>query len=963
MSAAAITTVVATLGTLIIGLTSLIPTAVEFAEQLFLQITDAIIRNSPQAVEAGVLLMTGLLNGLIAVSPTLMEAAVVVIGDLLDAIVRLTPKIVQTGIFLITRLIEAMGGLFPRLIDIGVKIVANMLEGVTRMVPTVVDAGLNIIQSFIQTFADNVPDFVTAGANIVIGFIEGLSHNIPRIVYAATLLVVEVIEGMAHAIQDNGPLLTSAMIQLMGSILYVVVDAGLQMVDALFGWIPGVETATATIAAVAEDYIARHFGAERLGTDKGIEFAEGMSSQSGTVNSAGVDLANAGVDGIVTIKLDAAGQDFAQGFANGMTSKVKTVKIAARTMASTASNAIKDFLDIRSPSRLTHQLGSFSGEGFAGGITSSTANVTKSSKSIAGIIMDALGIKSKTTPKAATAGGKKAADSYAKGVSSTASKKKVATSAKSVADTAMDAFNKKMDELEYKFEMGQINTNQFISQVEKLKKTYSKYPEIVRKANLKIKQLEEQEARRKDQARRDQFNKEKQQINDRKHFNQLAMTQELKSWQQLQAKYKQGTDERKEADREVYRLKNEINKQLIELNDEYTSKMMEANERLKESEKELNDQYNQAVKDRAKELSGFAGLFDKVTKDTELSGQELMDNLKSQVTVFEEWTHDMDQLEKRGIDRDLLGDLREMGPQSAEQIAALVKLSDQELSEYSKMYRKKMSQARVEDVEELEGMRKDTTKQITELRKETANELELYKREWLSKIKEIKNGTTEGMVGLNTSMTTIGKNAISGMIKGLNDMAPTLKKQAQAIANSVSSTIRSTLQIKSPSRVTQGLGRFAGEGLAAGLLSTTKDVSDSAKGLALTARDQLNSFLEGFEMDTGDNELHFKAVIDYDSFDPNGFGNVGRATIVPDTSLTSGLVSETKSNLRQNDYQDTGGDTDNSSTNTTNNYNIHIEDKGYKSRGEIRKLAEQVQTEIKNLNDRNKISRGEAVIF
>src|SRR5690606_24479177 len=138
--------------------------------------------------------------------------------------------------------------------------------------------------------------------------------------------------------------------------------------------------------------------------------------------------------------------------------------------------------------------------------------------------------------------------------------------------------------------------------------------------------------------------------------------------------------------------------------------------------------------------------------------QELMDNLKSQVTVFEEWTHDMDQLEKRGIDRDLLGDLREMGPQSAEQIAALVKLSDQELSEYSKMYRKKMSLARVEAVEELEGMRKDTTKQITELRKETANELEVYKREWLSKRKVIKNGTTEGMEGRNTGMTPIAKN-------------------------------------------------------------------------------------------------------------------------------------------------------------------------------------------------------------
>jgi hypothetical protein len=47
-------------------------------------------------------------------------------------------------------------------------------------------------------------------------------------------------------------------------------------------------------------------------------------------------------------------------------------------------------------------------------------------------------------------------------------------------------------------------------------------------------------------------------IDERKYYNQLSLEQELAAWERVQARYKAGSEERKKADREVYRVKQEL---------------------------------------------------------------------------------------------------------------------------------------------------------------------------------------------------------------------------------------------------------------------------------------------------------------------------------------------------------------------------------------------------------------------
>lgn len=78
----------------------------------------------------------------------------------------------------------------------------------------------------------------------------------------------------------------------------------------------------------------------------------------------------------------------------------------------------------------------------------------------------------------------------------------------------------------------------------------------------------------------------------------------------------------------------------------------------------------------------------------------------------------------------------------------------------------------------------------------------------------------------------IGINAMAGLSSGLNAGRARVMATARGIANSVASTMRRALDIHSPSRVTMKIGKYAGEGLAKGISSSSKNVAAASKKLA-----------------------------------------------------------------------------------------------------------------------------------
>lgn len=78
-----------------------------------------------------------------------------------------------------------------------------------------------------------------------------------------------------------------------------------------------------------------------------------------------------------------AGTNLVQGFANGITNAIETVKTAVGNFVSSCVNTICELLGIHSPSLVAYQLGTYTGDGFALGLDDSTDKVNQSATNLA----------------------------------------------------------------------------------------------------------------------------------------------------------------------------------------------------------------------------------------------------------------------------------------------------------------------------------------------------------------------------------------------------------------------------------------------------------------------------------------------------------------------------------------------------------------------------------------------------
>ncbi|WP_195167762.1 phage tail family protein [Mycobacteroides abscessus] len=90
--------------------------------------------------------------------------------------------------------------------------------------------------------------------------------------------------------------------------------------------------------------------------------------------------------------LIAAGQQLVQGFINGMGDMIGAAVAKAREFASRVKNAVTDFLGIHSPSKVMHEVGQFTGQGFADGLESQKEKITNVAADIAKSVKDQFGI-------------------------------------------------------------------------------------------------------------------------------------------------------------------------------------------------------------------------------------------------------------------------------------------------------------------------------------------------------------------------------------------------------------------------------------------------------------------------------------------------------------------------------------------------------------------------------------------
>lgn len=122
------------------------------------------------------------------------------------------------------------------------------------------------------------------------------------------------------------------------------------------------------------------------------------------------------------------------------------------------------------------------------------------------------------------------------------------------------------------------------------------------------------------------------------------------------------------------------------------------------------------------------------------------------------------------------------------------------------------------------------------------------------KIMDIWNQAQDWLEGVD--LEWIGRNIISGLIRGLWGMFGSLMDTARSIAKSIASKIQSALDIHSPSRVAIELGSFFTEGLEDGLLARAKQLMKAATQVGETVAIGTRKPLQDARLDISKQKVH-----------------------------------------------------------------------------------------------------------
>ena len=300
----------------------------------------------------------------------------------------------------------------PKVVDLIGNLVVQLATRVSEDAPTLVNAGIDLIIGFLEGIAERLPTLIDIGITIIETLVFGLFENKDRLVDTGGLLIVGLISAMADGIRDYGPMITSQMLRLFGEVLLVVVNAGVEVMTALFGWIPGVDEAAKAIGDAATKKIEETFGAGEVGKEKGEEFAKeleakkikaegsgkavgesakraieeidfsgpgidkgedfvsGFAKNKGKGRTSGIEVANKTKSGAGSVSLYSTGENAGRSFSSGSNSGgvLSAAWTAGSNIAGNLMGSIKSRLGIASPSKVMLKYGEYSTEGFVLGV-------------------------------------------------------------------------------------------------------------------------------------------------------------------------------------------------------------------------------------------------------------------------------------------------------------------------------------------------------------------------------------------------------------------------------------------------------------------------------------------------------------------------------------------------------------------------------------------------------------------
>lgn len=318
-------------------------------------------------------------------APDLGEAALAMVEYIADAFMENVPKLLEAGASMIQGLSEGLVEGIPQFLEMALPLIENFSEAFRENVGKFVDVGIDFILNLAQGIMDSLPMLIEQVPQIVINFAGAINDNAPKLLVGGVQLLVTIVQGIISAIPTliaNIPKIFEAFIAVWTALNWI--NLGKNVIEFIKN---GIDQLSTNLPQALKD-----IGAKAIEWFKGVDWANAGTQIIDFIKTAilGVathvpqtllDIANKAWDWFNGVDWLSLGSNIIDGIISGLNAGIGWLKEKARQVAEDALNAAKDFLGIKSPSRVFRdQVGKMITAGLSIGIDDGAVDAIKSAE-------------------------------------------------------------------------------------------------------------------------------------------------------------------------------------------------------------------------------------------------------------------------------------------------------------------------------------------------------------------------------------------------------------------------------------------------------------------------------------------------------------------------------------------------------------------------------------------------------
>ena len=640
---------------------------------IIISIIEALLNNLPVLIEGIIQLTMGIVTALPQIIQALVDAIPTIVSLLVEAILTNLPAIIMGLIQVVMGIVVALPQIFGSLIQAvpaalsgiwdaiqnvfaplgawfsnvwsslgnvpGLAQLKTMIEQVWAAIKNHITVVVGAIKDYITTYWEAIKNVISTVVSSIKNVISTAWEAIKTVISNVMKLISSVLkgdwEGVKSAISNIQEAIKSVISSVWNAIKAVissVLNGIKSVVSSAWNGIKSVVSSSLnTIKSVATS-IWNGIKSAISNAVNGIKstVSKGFNEVKSTITNTIKELPG---------KVKDVGLDIVKGIGNGITNGVSWIKARIKEFVGDVTSFLKKLFKIESPSKVMRdEVGKYLAEGIAEGINQNTDTVYESMETLANGVM-------------------------------AIAKKNVGEETSKLQAEAVKVAKRQLETHKTYNKTSVAEEAAYWNNVRKLFKEGTEERVEADKEYLEAKAKIDSETLSNAEATLDKY----------KTYNELTLADEVAFWDNVRKKVAEGTDERLKADKKYLDAKKSLDE-----------KILAEEEKL---QKALDD-IAQRTADRQKSIADSFSLFDEVTFEEWLLPTQMIDNVENQVQAYEKYQTEIDKLRDRIGSSVLFDELEEMGIKALPNIQSINSMTDEQLSEFVKLYSKKQEISR-----------------------------------------------------------------------------------------------------------------------------------------------------------------------------------------------------------------------------------------------------------------------------